>query len=841
MAPRMTPDLAEPAAVRGFAQSYAPGEAYDEMMEPDGALRPHWRMFVSMLDDLGPEELQRRWVDAKRLIHDNGITHNVYGDASGLERPWNLDSVPLLTEQATWDKLSVDLVQRGLLLDKLLADLYGPRRVISEGLLPAELVYTSHAFLRPCRGLELPTDRWLHLYAADLVRTPDGGFSVLSDRTQAPFGAGYTLENRIVLSRVLPNVFRQCNVQRLAPFFVALRRTLSGLAPSNRDNPRVVLLTPGPYSETYFEHAYLARYLGYTLVQGNDLTVRDARVFLKTLGGLQRVDVILRRVDDDFCDPLELHGGSYLGVPGLLQAVRERNVAVANGLGSGVLQTPGFMPYLPGLCRFLLGEELRAPSVRTWWCGEADALSYVLNNLSSLVIKSAYPSRGADPTFAAELSRDALATLAESIRAQPARFVAQEQVMAATLPALIDGRVEPRRFVTRAYLVADGDSYAVMSGGLTRVTRTAESFVVSLQKGGGSKDVWVQSAGPVSPITLLTPATEKVALSRGGADLPSRVADDLYWLGRYVQRSESKVRLARAVISRSVEQGGEGGRTLAVLTAALIGSRVAAAPYACERPLLSFLFDPKYPGGLRGNVTSVYRLARLLRDRISIDAWRILQNVESDLSEFKPDADEPLARVSELLNELIVGFAAFTGLSTDSMTRGLAYRFLDMGQRVERAAQTTHLLRDTLVTTDQNESPLLEAVLEIADSSLTYRRRYLTHLEPHAVADLLLADETNPRSVAFQLATIDGHLAHLPRDSHHPHAQPDRQLMLKIRTAIQLADVESCCGPGPDGPPLADLLDDTLDQLESVSVSVAQTFFAHAKAASSLLGLGAGR
>ncbi|HEX8324351.1 MAG TPA: circularly permuted type 2 ATP-grasp protein [Tepidisphaeraceae bacterium] len=834
-------DVAESSAVHGFAQSYAPGDAFDEMVEADGSLRPHWRMFVSMLDDLGPDELQSRWVDARRLIHDNGITHNVYGDASGLDRPWNLDAIPLLTEQAAWDALSGDLAQRALLLDRLLADLYGPRRTISEGLLPAELIYTSHAFLRPCHGIDVPGERRLHLYAADMVRTAGGGYSVLSDRTQAPFGAGYALENRIVLSRVLPTVFRQCNVLRLAPFFVALRRTLSGLAPSNRDNPRVVLLTPGPYSETYFEHAYLARYLGYTLVQGNDLTVRDARVFLKTLGGLQRVDVIFRRVDDDYCDPLELNASSYLGVPGLLQAVRERNVAVANALGSGVLQTAGFMPYLPKLCRFLLGEDLRAPSVRSWWCGDASDRQYVLDNLSSLVIKSAYPSRGADPTFAAELSKDALGELADSIRAHPGRFVAQEQVMEATLPALIDNRVEPRRFVTRAYLAADGDGYVAMAGGLTRVTRAAESFVVSLQKGGGSKDIWVQSNGPVSQITLLTPATEKVALSRGGADLPSRVADDLYWLGRYVQRSEAAVRLARAVVNRSIEQGGEGGRPLTLLTASLVGRRIDSVPYACERPLLSFLFDPKYPGGLRTNVNSVYRLARLLRDRVSVDAWRILQSVETNLTQFKCDLDEPLAGVGDLLNEMVIGFAAFTGLSTDSMTRGLAYRFLDMGQRVERAGTTSHLLRDTIVTPGQDDSLLLEAVLEVADSSLTYRRRYLTHMEAHAVVDLLLADETNPRSVAFQLAAIDDHLARLPRESHHPHGQPDRQLMLKLRTAIQLADVESCCGPGGNGPPLSALLDDTIEQLEGVSVTVAQTFFAHTKATSVLLGLGAGR
>ena len=832
----MTPDVAvEPIAVRGFAQAYASGEAFDEMVEPDGSLRPHWRMFVSMLDDLGPEEIARRWTEAKRLIHDNGVTHNVYGADDGLDRPWNLDAVPLLTDAASWRTLSAGLTQRARLLDRLLADLYGPRTVIGAGILPAELVYTSPAFLRPCHDVNVPGDRRLHLYAADLVRTPNGGHLVLSDRTQAPFGAGYTLENRIVLSRVLPNVFRQCNVERLAPFFVALRQTLANLAPANRDNPRVVLLTPGPYSDTYFEHAYLARYLGYTLVQGNDLTVRDEKVYLKTLGGLHRIDVIFRRVDDDYCDPLELTGASTLGVPGLLQAVREGNVAVANSLGSGVLQAAGFMPFLPALCRHLLGEEIQTESVRTWWCGDRDSLAYVLDNLPTLVIKSAYPSRGADPWFGAELAREELATLAGRIREHPGRFVAQEQVMAATTPALVGDHVEPRRFVMRAYLAADADGYTVMPGGLTRVTRSSESFVVSLQKGGGSKDIWVQGDSPALPVTLLPTSSERVALSRGGADLPSRVADDLYWLGRYAQRAETLARLARSVVGRGIEQGGESGRTLAMLTAALVGRQIAPSATAVEWPLLTFLFDNRVAGGLRGDVGHVYRLARLLRDRISVDAWRVLQSIDADVAGFEVNPEEPLQGVGDLLSRVVLGFAAFTGLSTDSMTRGLAYRFLDMGQRMERAVATTQLLRDTVILAGAAEASLLEAVLEVADSSLTYRRRYLTHLEPHAVVDLLLADETNPRSVAFQLMTIDDHLKHVPRDAGHPHGQPDRQGMLRLRTAIQLADVESCCGSKAGGASLAALLGDTLEQLEAVSVHIAQQFFAHAKVASGQL------
>ena len=319
---------------RGFADNYGIDSPFpDEMMRPDRSLRPHWREFVSLLDELKPEEFRQRRELARRLIHQNGVTHNVYGDPNGLDRPWSLDFIPLLIPVAQWNVVCDGLIQRARLLDRLLADLYGPAETIFSGLLPPELLWANPGFLRPCHGVRLPRNRWLHLYAADLVRTDNGQYEVLSDRTQAPSGAGYSLENRIVLSRALPSAFRQYNVQRLAPFFVSLRETLKELAPTNHDNPRIVLLTPGPYNETYFEHSFLARYLGYTLVQGNDLTVRDTMVYMKTLGGLQRVDVILRRVDDNFCDPLELLPDSYLGVPGLLQAVRRGNVAVANAIG----------------------------------------------------------------------------------------------------------------------------------------------------------------------------------------------------------------------------------------------------------------------------------------------------------------------------------------------------------------------------------------------------------------------------------------------------------------------------------------------------------------------------
>ena len=417
------------------------------MITPDGELRPHYDTFVRSLETLGRHELASRWENAKRAIRDNGVTYNVYGDPEGVDRPWTLDMIPLLVPPAEWNHLEAALIQRAHVLNLLLGDLYGPQRLLHERQLPPSLVFGNPGFLRPCHGIAVPRGIHLHLHAVDLARSPDGQWWVLADRTQAPSGAGYTLENRIVLSRSLPEAFRDCQVQRLASFFWAQRDTLTALASAPRDTPRVVLLTPGPLNETYFEHAYLARYLGFTLVEGGDLTVRDRRVFIKTLDGLQPVDVIFRRLDDSFCDPLELRTDSTLGVAGLVEAARAGNVTIANALGSGAIETAAMSRFLPSLCRSLLGEELLLPSVPTRWCGDAGDLQYVLEHLDRMVIKRTFPPITGQPIFGRLLSTLQRSALVSEIRAQPGsvRRSGRDAALDRTCVAWAETRPAPAR------------------------------------------------------------------------------------------------------------------------------------------------------------------------------------------------------------------------------------------------------------------------------------------------------------------------------------------------------------------------------------------------------------
>lgn len=842
---RPPPPVAAGAAWRLGYPLPPDADVHDELLAGPDAPRPHWTRFADSLARLGPQELARRWEQARRLLRENGVTYNVYGDPRGTDRPWELDPLPLLLAPDEWQALEAGLAQRAQLLNLILADLYGPQRLLRDGLLPPELLWAHPGFLRPCHGVSVPLARYLHLLAVDLARAPDGRWWVLADRTQAPSGAGYALENRIVLSRALTELFRECRVQRLAGFFRALRETLRGLAPRHRENPRIVLLTPGAYNETYFEHAYLARYLGYTLVEGADLTVRDQAVFLKTLGGLEPVDVILRRLDDDFCDPLALRTESSLGVAGLLQAVRAGTVTVANALGSGLVETPALLPFLPGLCRTLLDADLAIPSVATWWCGQPRELEYVITHLDELVVKPAFPGSGLEAVFGAHLDDAARETLVARLRRRPYAFVAQEQVALSTAPVWCGDHVEPRQIVLRTYVVAREDTYRAMPGGLTRVASSRDSLVVSMQRSGGSKDTWVLSDTPVNPITLLRPAGARVELSRGGAELPSRVADNLFWLGRYVERAEGTARLLRGMLARLADASGEAPELPTLAEALALQSKVeptfvvadaSGARALSERGILGFVQEETPARTLRATLAAAHRLGAVVRDQISLDTWRVLNQLDLAL----PPGPLRLAAALEGLNRLILTLAAFSGLGVESMTRGQGWRFADMGRRIERGTYLAGLLRSTLVGPHAALENLLEALLEVGDVSITYRRRYLGSLQLAPVLDLLLLDETNPRSLAFQLASLDAHVRRLPRAESLPTRSPEEKLALAMLTRVRLLEVDDLCAPGPNATRarLDTALRGFANDLAGLSDTITRSYLSHAQPSRQLGGVG---
>jgi uncharacterized circularly permuted ATP-grasp superfamily protein/uncharacterized alpha-E superfamily protein len=838
----MNPTQAAPGRTVGdklLAGYSPPPGVYDELLDSSGRVRPQWTEFFQLLDALGRDELERRWQQSRRVIHENGLTYNVHGDPFGRDRRWELDPLPLVMRHDEWQGLSTGLAQRARLLNAILSDLYGPQHLLREGLLPPEIVFANPQFLRPCHGVRVPDDCHLHLYAAHLARSPEGSWWVVADRTQAAVGPGYAVENRIVISRMVPHIFHHCQVERLASFFMDLRGRLGSLAARRRPSPHVVLLSPGPSSPTYFEDAYLSRYLGYPLVEGEDLTVRDNRVFLKTLGGLVAVDALLRRVMDQDCDPLELNGHSAVGVPGLVHATRSGRVVVANSLGSGLVEAPGLMAFLPRICERLLGETLAIPSVRTWWCGGDDARSYVLDNLERLVVGPAVPHPHRKPVHAASLDPAQRAKLAAEIQATPARFVAQELVVRSTAPVWSEASIRPGHIALRAFLVAGDGGYRVMPGALAHVSSSPAALGESLFMGHGSKDVWVLAAGPVAPVSLLQPPGTPVEPRRSGNDLPSRVADNLFWLGRHIERAEGAARLLRSIVTRLTSEAAPGSLAeLNVLYRALCGPLSAPADddagpgtvATMELLLMEFLYDEHQPGSMLSILAGLGRVAKVVRDRISLDTWRILKRIED---EFRPPQGRRAVASSDILtmlNETIYSISAFAGLATENMTRGPGWQFLELGRRIERALAMISLLRGTLSIATTGEHAVLDALLEIADSSMTYRNRYATNLQLAPLLDLLLTDETNPRAIAFQLAALAHHVERLPRTNGEPLLSDEQRLVLSVVSAVRLANVHKLAEPDEAGerPRLDALLDDAGIKLCELASAISHKYLVHA-------------
>lgn len=712
-------------------QTYTPDlQRYDELLSPDGSIRPHWRMLVERLEQAGPDNVRRGAELARRLIVENGVTYNVYADPQGRDRLWTLDMLPVIVSADEWQSIERGVIQRARMFDALLADLYGPQRLLREGTVPAEIAFGHPNYLWPCHGAVPRGGRWLYMYAADLARSPDGRWWVLSDRTQTPSGPGYALENRRIVSRVLADTLDDLNVRPLSGAFASLRDGLLATV-EDSETPLAVVLTPGPFNETYFEHAYLARQLGFSLVEGSDLTVRDDTLYLKTLGGLKRVHAVLRRLDDDFCDPAELRADSALGVPGLLKVVRAGRVVLGNALGSGVIESAAWLGFLPSICEWLLGESLQLPSVATWWCGERPALEEVLERLDHLVIKPTFPNQRFEAVFGRDLTRDARARLIRRLRARPYAYVAQERLALSQTPVWRGTGLAGRALSLRVYAIAGPDGYQVIPGGMARIASDVYADVVSTQRGGGSKDVWVLGQGDEgSQGVEIAP---RIRLRN--ESLPSRVGENLYWLGRYATRCEDKIRLLRGTLA--LERRSE------VWPRAVDTCRHLGVTPGDSDPAAS-LFDAQHPLGIAADLQRLQWSATQARGRLSAEHWRAIGVVQRQYH----DASSSSSDVRETLDRLTLSCAALSGFAHDDMTQDDAWRLMMLGRRVERISFLSMLLARRLVAAAPTQGEL-EWILDIASATIAYRSRYFDRPRLAPLLQLLVRDAKSPRSLAF--------------------------------------------------------------------------------------------
>lgn len=816
---------------------HADAAGFDEIASADGVARPHWTAFADTVGRLGTGALAGRRADLQARVRRLGATYTIHADPKGVERPWPLDLLPVIVPDGDWRVLEAGLVQRAWLLNAMLDDLYGAQTLVEGGVVPAALLHADPGFLRPCHGIRPPHGVWLHLYAADVVRRTDGGWCVLSDRAQAPSGAGYALVNRAAAGQVLGEAASRLQVRPITPFLSSLRSALRRLAPeaSAGGEPRIVLLTPGVANETYFEQVHLARHLGIRVVAGGDLTVRGRQVFLKTISGLDRVDVILRRLDDSFADPVELRADSSLGTPGLLQAVRAGTVAVVNALGSGLAQSPAFLPFLPAVCRRLFGEDPVLPSVATAWCGSPGVPGSIAARIGELVVKPAFSSRSGALVAGGDLEAGDKAALLARIAAHPSDFVVQQRLAPSVMPVLDDGEPgQQRPVVLRIFLVWTAEGYRVMPGGLARAAAPG-GLDVSMQTGGFSKDIWILSGhgpprapAPGGAAHGQPPAEEiRIALRTSGDGLASRVADSLFWMGRYVERIEGSVKILDALRERAPEAtalSADGAAAALVDLAVWLGLLPLDA---ADRPNLAdaleeAVFGMGLANSIGANVERLHRAAAGVRDRIPADMWRALGFLE-EWSGRRASGHLPP------FDEMRAALAAFAGYQHEAMARDLGWLFLDLGRRLERSLFLVSVLKGAgAVNRKPGGDPwVLDALLEVADAVLIYRERYTTPPRRQPTLHLLVADAGNPRSLAFQLARMDEHLDRLPGLPAEPGTGADpmagaRRILAEARSAVAdpaVLEDDAC---------LRRLVDTLNDRLPAITELLAHGYFIHA-------------
>ncbi len=815
----------------------------DEVTGSSASMISHWNILFKNIEKIGYAEMSSRQSDLNWYLSENGVTYNVYNDPHGLNRPWNLNTIPTLMDSKEWGVIEKGIQQRAELFNLILKDLYGKRELIKKGIVPQEVIYSHRGFIRPCDQISYLSDKQLLIYGADIARGPDGQMWIYSDRTQAPSGMGYALENRQTIGRVLPELAQGLKVRKLSVFFQHFNNLLINASPRKTDSPNIVVLTPGPLNETYFEHAYLASHLGYPLVQGNDLVARDGYLWMKSLKGLKRVDVVLRRVDDFYTDPLELREDSQLGVPGLLEVVRLKNVNIINPIGSRVLENPGLIPFIPGIARYFLKEDLILPQVASWWCGQQKERNYVLNHLNELVVRRIDRPQKDNSFICYEMNTEDLDHLRKQIIDRPYRFVAQERIGFSTTPTLINQTLEARNMAIRTFGVATEKGYEIMPGGLVRVASSVNNSVVSNQTGGLSKDFWViddKEDNANSRFSLITPSH---IIGKGLDDLPSLTAENLYWAGRYVGRALSTSRFLRMVLKQmnftNFNERKPNNQSLDALFRAVTNLTCTFPGFVGEKPIqdpvaeiYSVILDKNRSGSLSHTMSMFFNAYYSIRNLWSSDMWRVFERINTIWRTIENEKNITNRKLIQTLDQLITRLIAFMGLVEESILieQGLLLYFI--GLQLELSMLNISKCRSLLVVkyNEHIEYEILESLLNSHESLNIYRHSYRSYIKMENVIDLIILDQKYPRSVAFRFNRLNKDLAVLPQSQvTHELSSYEKFIFegfskLRLATSVELGKTDEETG-------LRENLDRLLSELSNLlfqtSLSITTTYFSH--------------
>ncbi|OCI92135.1 hypothetical protein A6U85_21940 [Agrobacterium sp. 13-626] len=757
-----------------FAYSALPGVA-DEMVDNTGAVRPVWQNLLAALSRMPEQELLERFARADRYLRDAGVFYRAYGAKGLSERNWPISHIPVLIDEREWQTLSEGLCQRADLLEEVIADIYGDNRLVQEGLLPPALVGGNPEFLRPLAGIKPAGGHYLHFLAFEIGRGPDGNWWVLADRAQAPSGAGFALETRVATTRAFSDIYAETKVHRLASFFGAFRDTLQGAKRGATD--RIAVLTPGPANETYYEHAYIARYLGFMLLEGEDITVVNDQLMVRTVAGLRPISVLWRRLDASYADPLELNQQSHIGTPGLVEALRAQTVTIVNALGSGILETRALLAFMPTICRHLRGEELKLPSIATWWCGQKAEREHVAKHIEKMVIGPAYSCMpffddSGQSVLGSTLRTTAKESITDWLVKDGQKLVGQEVVTLSTTPAWVNGKLIPRPMSLRVFAARTEKGWQIMPGGFARIGSGDDVAAIAMQAGGSAAAVWIVSDKPVERHTLL-PAEETFTRNMPGS-LPSRAADNLFWLGRYIERAEGALRILRAWHARFAESADPTQPLLADVSAYL-----GAVDIDTEEAV---------PESLLRNIASAVYSASNIRDRFSPDGWLALNDLAKTARRFH-ETVKPGDDASHAMTILLRKLAGFAGLVHENMYRFTGWRFLSLGRYIERGLHMTRLLGH--MSGPEAPDGALDMLLEIGDSVMTHRRRYNVNTARLTVTDLLALDPLNPRSILFQMNEIHREVEQLPNAFVNGQMSPFYREAMRLHSGLAVMTPET--------------------------------------------------
>jgi len=837
-----------------FQNYFTNHKNYDEVLKSNMEINPEWADLLSNLTEIGPEELISRQKEIDWLMDENGVTYNVYNDPKGLHRAWDLSVVPFLVHDKEWQTIEKGLKQRAELLNLVLKDIYGKRDLIKNGIVPHEVLFAHRGFLRQCDQIQYNTSKNLLIHAADLARGPDGRMWVVNDRTQAPSGLGYALENRFAINKAAPGLFSGINVKQPNDFFQDYNQMLIDSAPQDIENPNIVIITPGPHNETYFEHAYMSSFLGYPLVKGNDLVVRDGKVWMKSLKELKQVHVILRRVDDIYMDPLELREDSYLGVAGILDVIRKKNVSVVNPIGSGVLENSGLIPFMNAISKYFLNEELILPQIASWWCGQEKERNHVLKNIKKYVVKRIDRSNRESIYFCEFLTEPELNKLKTEILANPYRFVAQDTIKFSTAPDLIKGKLEPRKIMCRTFAVAKKDSYSIMPGGLVRVAAERENLRVSNQRGGISKDFWIVSDIPQNHFhnyswdsTFRNPVSDI-------NDLPSHTAENLFWSGRYLGRALITSRLLRMCLNRMQSSQYDKNKApseslniifeaITSITHTLPGFIGKDKENALKNPLKelnALIIDDSKMGSLAQTLGSFNNSYYTLRNLWSKDMWRVFDGIKKLWNKHDKTKEYSVSSLLKLLDSTITRLIAFMGLIEESILveQGLLLYFI--GLQTEQASLTIAKFRALIVASydEDLEYEMLEALLTSHESLNIYRYSYRSYLSVENVIKLVILNDKYSRSLTYQLDRILKDISKLPLPRGAENTSECFELISQATQILSNAKIEYLLELDEDEAVrihLDAMLSELSELLHKISLSISDTYFNHSYQQSQLV------